>query len=127
LDWARKEAMYEWIADLNGRPGLVFYEFVQQGWWNDTLVEDNIRFAQINSMSHGVDGLQHEFADVLFIQPVWSRDAHEQAIGRVWRQGQTRPVNVTTLVCNDTLDDLVVSRVSDRGEWMKIFKAHLEG
>ena len=125
-DYARHDAYCEWAADLNGRMGLVFYEFVQQGWWNDTA-PSNVRFAQINSMSHGVDGLQHEFADVLFIQPVWTRDSHEQAIGRVWRQGQTKPVNVTTLICDDTLDDLVVARVEDRGEWMKLFKQHLAG
>ena len=126
LDYARMGALHKWAETLMGEPGLVFYEFKYQGTWCGPVPSD-LTFAQINSMSHGVDGLQHEFADVLFIQPVWSRDATEQAIGRVWRQGQTRPVNVTTLVCNDTLDDLVVSRVSDRGEWMKIFKAHLEG
>tara|TARA_R110000803_G_scaffold49990_11_gene103920 strand:- start:951 stop:2228 length:1278 start_codon:yes stop_codon:yes gene_type:complete len=132
-DWARHDAMKEWAAALDGRPGLIFYEFVFQGVWNDTAPKPdeeqphNVTFAQINSMSHGVDGLQHEFADVLFLQPVWSRDAHEQAIGRVWRQGQMKPVNVTTLICNDTLDDLVVARVEDRGEWMKLFKQHLKG
>ncbi len=126
LDYARMGALHKWAETLMGEPGLVFYEFKYQGTWCGPVPSD-LTFAQINSMSHGVDGLQHEFADVLFIQPVWSRDATEQAIGRVWRQGQTRPVNVTTLVCNDTLDDLVVSRVEDRGEWMKIFKAHLEG
>jgi SNF2 family DNA or RNA helicase len=57
---------------------------------------------------------------------MWSRDATEQAIGRVWRTGQTKEVNVTTLVCDDTLDDLVMQRVEDRGEWMKLFKKHLE-
>ncbi len=124
-DTARRATFKHWAVMLDGKPGLVFYEFVYQEIWND-LNYPNITFAQINSMSHGVDGLQHEFADVLFIQPVWSRDAHEQAIGRVWRKGQTKPVTVTTLVCNDTLDDLVMARVEDRGEWMKIFKQHLE-
>jgi SNF2 family DNA or RNA helicase len=51
----------------------------------------------------------------------------EQAVGRVWRQGQEKPVTVTTLVCNDTLDELVMARVEDRGQWMKLFRAHLGG
>lgn len=127
LDTARYDAMRSWIRALDGRPGLIFYEFVQQASWGVVSNPDNIRFAQINSMSHGVDGLQHVFADLLFIQPMWSRDAYEQAIGRVWRQGQEKPVSVTTLVCNDTLDDLVINRVDDRGEWMKLFKQHLKG
>ena len=78
-------------------------------------------------MSHGVDGLQHDYADVLFYHPIWSRDATEQAIGRVWRTGQEKEVNITTLVCEDSLDDLVVSRVEDRAEWMKLFISHLKG
>ena len=137
-------ACFEWWAKATERgtkKGVIFYEYVEQAAalhkmfdgeatsiireWQG--VEANILIAQINSLSHGVDGLQHVCSDVLFYHPMWSRDAHQQAIGRVWRQGQTKPVTVTTLVCNDTLDDLVVSRVEDRGEWMKLFKQHLEG
>ena len=124
LDAARFEAYCEWEANLNHRPGLVFYEFVGQAAWAE-LAPDNITFAQINSMSHGVDGLQYEFADVLFVQPVWSRDSYEQAVGRVHRQGQLKPVTVTTLVCHNTLDDLVMARVENNGQWMKMFKQHL--
>jgi len=124
-DYARLTASQDWAAALAGQPGLIFYEFTHQaGWLNQ--YPDGVKLAQINSMSHGVDGLQHEFADVLFLQPMWSRDATEQAIGRVWRTGQTKEVNVTTLVCDDTLDDLVMTRVEDRGEWMVKFKQHLE-
>ena len=124
-DGERQRAVERWIESLNGAPGLVFYEFVFQGVWKETS-PDNITFAQIQAMSHGVDGLQY-FADVLFVQPVWSRDSHEQAIGRVWRTGQAKPVTVTTLVCEKTLDELVMARVEDRAKWMKLFKQHLEG
>ena len=104
---------------------MVFYEFVAQGVWVGGA-PSNIRFAQINSMSHGIDGLQDTYADVLFIQPIWSRDATEQAVGRVWRTGQKKEVNVTTLVCDDTLDDLVMARVEDRAEFMRLFMKHLK-
>lgn len=119
-----------WAKQLSGRPGLVFYEFVEQGVQLSKVIANNdnfpdIRAVQIASMSHGVDGLQNKYADVLFMQPNWSRDLHEQAIGRVWRQGQTRPVNVTTLACRNTLDELVMARVSDRAEWFKLFQKHL--
>lgn len=133
LDNARRLAAREWAFSLNGRPGLIFYEFVTQesvihaplGFEPD--MPENIQLAQIQSMSHGIEGLQHQYADVLFYQPNWSRDLTEQAIGRVWRQGQTKPVTVTTLVCNDTLDDLVLERVEDRGVWMELFMKHLRG
>jgi len=123
-----KERLYAamaWCATLGNRPGLVFYDFVEQAMWAEQF-PDNITFAQINSMSHGVEGLQHKFADVLFIQPVWSRDQHKQAIGRVWRQGQTKPVNVTTLVANDTLDDVVLERVAGNAKWFEMFKQHMK-
>jgi len=127
LDGARVTAATKWCGSLGGKPGLIFYEFVEHGHRLSNFVGSNIKLAQINSMSHGVDGLQHQFADLLFYHPVWSRDAYEQAIGRVWRQGQEKPVSVTTLVCNDTLDDVVMNRVDGRGEWMKLFKQHLKG
>lgn len=121
----RLHAALRWAHALQGRPGLVFYEFVEQSTWADAL-PDNITFAQINSMSHGVEGLQHQFADVLFIQPVWSRDQYKQAVGRVWRQGQTEPVTVTTLMANDTLDDVVVARVEGNAKWFEMFKQHMK-
>jgi hypothetical protein len=129
LDDKRIKAAMEWCVELGmrGAKGLIFYEFVEQGEQLKRLTPSYITLAQVQSMSHGVDGLQHEFADVLFYQPVWSRDLAEQAVGRVWRQGQEKPVTVTTLVCNDTLDELVMARVEDRGKWMKLFKQHLEG
>jgi len=126
LDDARLSAARNWWSARGARPGLIFYEFVEQ-LAQLSGVPSNIKLAQVQSMSHGIDGLQHEFADVLFFQPVWSRDMAEQAVGRVWRQGQEKPVTVTTLVCNDTLDELVMARVEDRGQWMKLFKQHLGG
>ena len=126
LDHARLDCAREWWTRLNGRSGLIFYEFIEQ-LEQLRIAPSNIRVAQINSMSHGIDGLQDEFADVLFYQPVWSRDAAEQAVGRVWRQGQKQDVTVSTLICTNTLDDLVIARVEDRAMWMKIFTQHLKG
>jgi hypothetical protein len=126
FDRARLHAAYKWVDSLDGRPGLIFYEFVEQEQLLRHL-PSQIKLAQIQSMSHGVDGLQHEYADLCFMQPVWSRDSYEQAVGRVHRQGQMKPVTVTTLCCNNTLDELVMARVEDRGQWMELFKQHLKG
>lgn len=126
-DTARLDTAIKWMDALKGKPGLIFYEFVYQGLQLLELMPGNIQIAQIQSMSHGIDGLQHEFADVLFYQPVWSRDLAEQAIGRVWRQGQTQSVRMTTLSCRNTLDQLVLARVEDRGKWMELFREHLKG
>ena len=124
---------------INKRPAVIFYEYIEQG---ETLaqvfhkylsasVEEFIAgkgcilLAQINSLGHGIDGLQHVSHDALMYHPFWSRDSVEQAQGRLWRTGATEEVNITTLVCEDTLDDLVMARVEDRAEWMKLFTEHL--
>ena len=145
LDTARVNAMIRWHWSLNGRPGIIYYEYVEhldaikhhfRGNQFKQLTEDIDEFkagewqllaAQFNSMSHGVDGLQHVCHDALIYHPLWSRDATEQAMGRLWRTGQRWDVDITTLVCEGTLDDLVMERVEDRAEWMKIFRVHLEG
>lgn len=142
LDLCRVDAANDvYVKDITKKL-VIFYEFIAQydklrlrfsDAWSTEDVEvfktTNIPvlLAQINSLSHGIDGLQHVCSDVLFYHPIWSRDATEQAIGRVWRTGQTNQVNVTTLICDDTLDDLVVARVEDRAEFMRLFRKHLKG
>ncbi len=127
IDSDRLNAAANWWNYLAGEPGFIFYEFTEQLEQLQAVVPANVKLAQITSMSHGVDGLQHNFNKVLFYQPHWSRDVTEQAIGRFWRQGQTKPVEVTTLICEDTLDDVVVARVEGNARWMETFVKHLTG
>ena len=134
-----------WAVRQYGRRAVIYYEFeehwqhIQDSLCHYVITQDNEQFkadhnfqflvAQINSLSHGVDGLQApevNCSTVMFYHPFWSRDATEQAYGRVWRRGQTQPVDVWTLVCNHTLDDVALMRVDDRGEYMKMFEAHLK-
>lgn len=136
FDTARWCNVERWMASLDGRRGIIFYDFVEQRPSAPEITYDVDAFkrggwpilaAQINSLSHGVDGLQDICSDVLFIHPMWSRDATEQAVGRVWRTGQTKKVNVTTLACNDTLDDVAMARVAGNARWMEILTEHLKG
>jgi superfamily II DNA or RNA helicase len=140
IDDARIDAAVDWwINPTNKRPAIIFYEFVAQGEklnrvfhkYLSSSIEDFkkgkgiVLVAQINSLSHGIDGLQRVSNDALFYHPMWSRDSMEQAESRLWRTGATETVNITTLVCENTLDDLVINRVKDRAVWMKMFKKHL--
>jgi hypothetical protein len=137
VDTARQEAFLREIAGPS--PVLVFYEYEAQKaeilWAGESVAFSMAEFdpkkhhvlaVQIRSLSHGVDGLQHLFHRVLFYMPVWSRDAYHQARDRVWRQGQKKPVDVVTLFCDDTLDDLVMTRVEERAQWMRIFTNYLK-
>jgi superfamily II DNA or RNA helicase len=139
LDNARRDAAVDWWLDNNKAPAVIFYEFVAQGdklqcvfkKHMTTDVEEflagkkDILVAQISSLSHGVDGLQHRANIGLMYHPMWSRDSVEQAQGRLWRTGAPQEVTVTTLVCRNTLDDAVLARVEGRAEWMEMFKQHL--
>lgn len=66
-----------------------------------------VLFAQINVMGEGIDGLQQVCNNILFAELDWSAGGVDQAIGRLRRIGQTKPVNVITLVAEDTLDDSI--------------------
>ena len=127
LDQERLLAACGWWTELEGRPGLVFYEFVEQEKLLKAWAPETVEIAQINSMSHGVEGLQHQYADLLFFQPVWSRDAFIQGYGRLWRTGQTKQVNVTTLMCDASVDHIVTQRVNGNAEWMELLKSHMRG
>jgi SNF2 family DNA or RNA helicase len=84
--------------------------------------------AQQNTLSHGIDGLQYVTNNIIFYQPLWSNDNYVQAIGRIWRQGS--PFNVvtsTTLVCDNTIDDLVINRLNNKAAYMDLFLQHLRG
>ena len=51
LDQARISAAFNWWSDLAGKPGLIFYEFVEHGEMLDELVPSNIRLAQVQSQT----------------------------------------------------------------------------
>ena len=140
LDFERVQALGRVLTLAPADKTVIFYEYTEQlthlQGCNEMTTESVEEFingparyllAQFNSLGHGVDGLQDVCHDVVFYHPLWSRDATEQAVGRVWRQGQTQPVTVTTLVCNNTLDDVVMERVAGNAIWMEMLTSHLTG
>lgn len=55
----------------------------------------------------GLDGLQHACRTVVFGELDWSPGVHEQAIGRVYRDGQKDPVVAYFLVADEGSDPVV--------------------
>jgi len=147
----RAEAASKWIEELEGRTAIILYEYNhQRDQLQRVLAQMEILFtcvyggsdsegsiaafkdgavqilvAQQSTLSHGVDGLQHVCADLLFFQPCWSKDINEQAQGRIHRQGQTKQVRVTYLVAENTVDDVVLARLEDKSQHMSAFMDHL--
>lgn len=56
----------------------------------------------------GLDGLQHRCSTVVFGELDWSPKMHEQLIGRVDREGQTKPVMALYLVSDFGSDPVIV-------------------
>jgi hypothetical protein len=76
------------------------------------------------SAGHGIQLAQGGHS-VVWFNPQWSRDLWEQANARVWRRGQTKPVTIYTLVVTDSVDEIVVQRVSDKAKFEKMLLTHL--
>jgi SNF2 family DNA or RNA helicase len=74
------------------------------------------------SMGHGVDGLQKSGHILVWFGMNWSLELYEQMNGRINRQGQTQPVSIIRILCNDSVDLAVadaIERKTDNQEGLK--------
>lgn len=62
------------------------------------------------SAGHGLN-LQRGGALLVWYGLTWSAEQYQQTIGRLYRQGQTRPVTVVRLLAKDTADERVAARL----------------
>ena len=51
-----------------------------------------------------------------WFSPTYSRELYDQMNARLFRRGQTDPVQVYRLLCNNSIDDAVVETLRNRGE-----------
>jgi superfamily II DNA or RNA helicase len=63
------------------------------------------------NLSHGVDGLQHGFARMIWLEMTWSAELYEQMLRRIARPGQQRPVYVHRIVADHFLERRRIERV----------------
>lgn len=66
------------------------------------------------SGGHG-NNLQQGGCTVVFFDIPWSREQYTQLIGRVDRQGQTKPVTVIQLITAGTIDERIAQTQRDKG------------
>ena len=88
--------------------------------WNNGKIK--LLIGHPASMGHGVDGLQESGSVLVWFGLNWSLELYEQMCGRINRQGQTRPVSILRILCNDTVDLAVadaIERKTDDQEGLK--------
>jgi len=69
----------------------------------------DVLIATIGSCGTGVDGIQARASTAVFAEIDWTPGVMAQAVGRLRRMGQTRPVLAQYLVTEDDLDRYVLS------------------
>jgi SNF2 family DNA or RNA helicase len=130
------DALEELIEEMQGRPLLICYEFIHdaeaiQGRFinavNIASSKDIVKtIASFNagnipilighpkSMGHGLN-LQEICKDICWYGITWDLELYQQAIARVWRQGQPSPVvSCHHIVAEGTKDWDVVKTLADK-------------
>lgn len=88
--------------------------------WNNGQIK--LLIGHPASMGHGIDGLQDSGSILVWFGVNWSLELYEQMNGRLDRQGQTDPVSIIRILCNDTVDLAVadaLERKTDDQEGLK--------
>jgi SWI/SNF-related matrix-associated actin-dependent regulator 1 of chromatin subfamily A len=88
----------------------------------DIFVSDNavkVFIGQIQAAGEGVDGLQKVCHSVLFIESSWVPGEVSQAIARLWRLGQAKPVLVRFLVWSNSVEEHMLRIALDKVKTIK--------
>lgn len=78
------------------------------------------------SAAHGIDGLQKAGRRHIWFCPTWSAEQYNQALARLHRPGQTRPVFSHRIVARDTVDEIKINRVEGKTEAAASWRRLLE-
>lgn len=142
------EALEDLLEELNGHSILLLYEFKHDlerilarvgdvpNLSGSSMVESSriidgfnrgsipLVFGHPASMGHGLN-LQGSCHNIIWFGPQWDLELTDQAIARVYRQGQTsRHVNVYYIVAKDTRDEDVMLTLNDKDrEQQNLLKA----
>ncbi len=84
--------------------------------WIDGKIKVMIGHAA--SLGHGIDGLQESGNTLVWFGLNWSLELYLQMNARLDRQGQTKPVIIHRILCNDTIDlaisDALIRKTDDQ-------------
>jgi SNF2 family DNA or RNA helicase len=126
------EALEELLEELQGRPLLLCYEFIEDGKWIQERFPQAVNISESKnvlktverfnaglipllighpkSMGHGLN-LQESCKDIAWFGITWDLELYQQAIARIWRQGQPSPIVNNHLIVAKGTKDLQVAKV----------------
>lgn len=70
--------------------------------------------AHAANLGHGIDGLQHGFARMIWYEVNWSQELTSQLTARIARSGQTKPVYSHRIVADHWLEQRRIARVESK-------------
>lgn len=131
VDTAKMDALVESVEALNGSPVIIFYQFISdkerilkklpqarllegaQGIddWNAGKIEVLVLHGA--SAGHGLN-MQDSGIGIFWYGLPWSLEIYQQSNARVHRQGRKHPVLIKHFVAKDTIEQLVLQRLSDK-------------
>ena len=90
--------------------------------WNRGKI--NLLFLQPRSAAHGLN-LASGGHQIIFYSMVWSNDLYLQTIARLWRRGAKNPVTVKKLIMQNTIDEIINLRLSDKKKYQALLLSHI--
>ena len=147
---AKLDALDDVLEEAGGTPVLVFYEFRSdierimerhpkavflRGGLSQAAVEDIVTrwnnkeipvlIAHPASAGHGLN-LQYGGHIMVWFGLNWSLDLYEQAVARLARQGQEKPVTLHRLLAASTLDYAVADALNNKATTQKELRESVE-
>ena len=90
--------------------------------WNKGKI--NLLFLQPRSAAHGLN-LASGGHQIIFYSMVWSNDLYLQTIARLWRRGAKNSVTVKKLIMENTIDEIINLRLSDKKKYQALLLSHI--
>ena len=59
---------------------------------------------------------------LILFEPDWNPAIDLQAMGRIWRDGQTKPVFIYRLICNGTIEESILNRQKEKNDLTIVIK-----
>lgn len=149
VDETKLMAIREMVEELQGQPCLIFYQFqsdiprllknipgaevLDKADGPGTLLRWNegkipVLLLHAASAGHGLN-MQHGGHHMFWFGLPWALELYQQAVARLDRQGQTKPVVNVRLICDGTVEELVDARLGSKamtqGELIEALKKHV--